>query len=366
MKKAIVVLVVVALAFAATVWAGEAEIFSLEKAVRAALERNTAARLAEVCMKRGEAAHDLILYMLDRTYYQAQVMGPTTLTPEQIKLTYTGTTDAEHVMKQAEIADKLMKNQLALEAQVNYVELVKARENEELARLKLERAREQLRLVEAAYNAGMVAKSDVMGAETQVAMAEAQVYAAESAVRVAEAALNKTLGRDLLAPLETENLLKLPEVGPVDYEKGLAGALEKRLELVNARHNTWKKEWDLNYIRYNYTTYIEVRDAELELEEAELQLKQLEENIALEIYRLYTTLSGIEQQLSTLEKSLEMARESYRLAKVRYENGLGTQSEVTAAMVNLSELETQLMHARYDQYLAYLQWQFATGEMLYE
>jgi outer membrane protein len=305
--------------------------------------------------------------MVEKTWLAYEKVGFQTrqLIDSGLPVPYELLTASYEVDKALVLASKMSefnREKLALEAQQNYLNLLKALDGLDLARLGLERSLEQKRLAEVAYSAGIVARSDVLGAEAQVSGAEAQLFAAESAVKMAEMSLNKTLGVEMDRPLSVNKDVSLPVIGEIDLKAGLQSALENSMQIIEAREDMHAKERVYVLARgsfaYNDFPY---REAKLNLDEARINLTIAENNVRLQVHQLYEALGGMEKQQAALEKSVAYAAESYRLAQLRYEAGIAIQMDVLGAQVTLSELENRLLQARYDRYLTYLQWLFAIG-----
>jgi outer membrane protein TolC len=364
MKKVLTVLIAITALLLSMVTgfvlAGES--LSLRRAVELALSGNPKARLASVQAERAMVSYESLVDTIDSLTEILNATG--TLDDELMEILYVGPAQADQIKNLAERREEMEKNLLAVEAQRNYLNLSKAQDQLALAELGLDRAAEQKRLAEVAYRVGTVARSDVMGAEAQLSLAEVQFFAAESAIQTAQAALNKSMGRSLDEPVAPDADFTLPQVGPVNLKNGLDSAAG-RLDVVVAVETLSVKEKQFAYAKHTYHhDSTEYRAAELEADEALLSKQIALENARLEVHQLYHLLAGMEKQQEALEKSVNFAAEAYRLAMLRYEAGIATQMEVTSALQILSERETQLLHARYDHYLNYLNWVVATGRQV--
>lgn len=322
-------------------------------AVEEALAKNPVVEKAALAVKKARLAYDRISLEVREMEEYGVAM------PYEFHL---ARHEVDRAGNMAAMYEKFSRNKLALDVQQDYLGLLKAYDGLGLAQLGLERALEQKRLAEAAFSAGTVARSDVLGAEAQVAGAEAQLFAAESALAIAEMTLNKTLGRELDLTLPIDKNFNPPEIGHIDLAEGLEAAMEHNIEMVEARENLDLQEKVFRVAKSFYTPNVFLyREAELNLAEARLNVKVAEDNVRLQVSQLYAALGGMEKQEAALEKSVSYAAESYRLAQLRYEAGIATQMDVLGALVTLSEMENRLLQARYDHYLTYLQWLFVTG-----
>ncbi len=274
---------------------------------------------------------------------------------------------AEREKLRAEKQKEFTRNQLAFEAQESYLRLIKTKEQEAIAARSLGRARELKRLADVGFQAGTMARSEVMRAEAQVSAMEAAYLQLESAVAIAEATLNMTMGREFAAPMQLGKEFNLPEVDEIhldlDLELGIARALNNNIDVLSARSGAAIADARMEYASYRFGNYYkeDYAIAEISQEEAALHVKLVEDRVRLEIFALYQRLAGKEKQLEALQKSVDLAAESYRISVLRYELGVATQGEVVDALLNLSDQEAKLLNEQFDYYLDYLNWRLKTG-----
>lgn len=362
-KRCLVPLTLLFCLVAAAGLAAAGEALSLARVIETARLYNPASSLAAVRAQLATIRHDQLKEQVD--LLMKKYVAGLAMPDAEIRVLYVGPAQAEQIKATAQRREEMDRDLLVFEAQRNYLEVQKALDRLELARLSLERAEEQKRLAEAAYRAGTVARSDVLGAQSLVKMAEAQFFAAQSAVLSARAALNKTMGFAPDREVALEEGFLPPVPGELDLEKGLASALDNRLDVLAARENLKVKEKERAFARHTYAAGTSLRDeAELAYEEAALALQEAEAAARLEVFQLYYRLAGTDKQLAALEQSVEYAAQTHRLAVLRYSVGVGTQADVTAALLALAEREADLLHARYDSYLGYLNWRLVTGQRL--
>ena len=363
MKDRAAALGVVLLVLLATAGAGLAAgaALSLQRARELALRDNPAADLATVQVDLARAGADRTRQAVNDAVYRL-IIG-LVLRPDEWTLVYVGSLQAEQMETLALHRERAERDRLQLEVQRNYLEAYRAGDRRNLANLALSRAREQQRLAEVAFSAGTVARSDILAAQAHVAAAEARVIAAEHGVRSASAALNRSLGRPLEATVELPAAVSLPERGTPDLQRGLSEAENSRLEIIMARETLRLKERERDFAGHAPGA-VSRREAELAVDEARLQLEIRLAAVRLEVYQLYYRLAGLEKQLVALEQGVSYSAEAHRLALLRYQAGVGTEQEVTAARDLLAEREQELLHARYEGYLGCLSWHLATGRRL--
>lgn len=282
---------------------------------------------------------------------------------ELLRLIYIGPASAALEKDTAKWQKEDEEKKLTIEVQQQYLGVTRAKEHKALLQLSVERAIDLRRLAEAAYKVGTAARSDVMRADTHVTNLEASLFAAESSVKIAEAVLNTTMGRDLQDEVSLENVFTLPELSKIDdLDKAIIRALGSRTEIKVSQGRRAVAESIMNYANNTFSQNdYDYRLAEIGLEEAKLGLRAVEDGIRLEVFSLYQKLTGRDKQLLAIQKGLELANENYRISKLRYELGVGTQGEVVDAMLALSEQEIRLLNEQIDHYTDYLNWRLKTG-----
>lgn len=338
------------------------ELLSLRRAVQSTLAQNPRARLAELGGKKANLELSRAHSLADYYGRLLNTLEPLPNEEAMYRFLYIdivkAQSDKEIAAKQAEVT----RNQLAFEAQENYLRLVKALEQKKLLEQTVERAKDLKRLTEAAHKAGTAARSEIMRAEAHVINMEAALFGAESAIKMAEAALNMTLGQPLDAAVSLEETLSIPAAGEINLEHGTNRALADNIDIMKARAGVRLAEAALLYARNRLGASDESFEiAEIGLQEAKIFLQLAEERVRLEVYGVYQKLAGMEKQLAARQKGLELAAENYRLSKLRYELGVATQGEVIDTMLALREQESKLAGEKYDYYLDYLNWRLKTA-----
>lgn len=364
-KRWIIIMLVGAILLTAAVgFVAADELLTLRSAVEQAVKKNPRMKLAEYGARKGNLDYDIkeeiadnyrrILYSVTEHFEGEDAM---------FKFVFIDFVKAKSDKEIAEKQEEITRNQLAYDAQESYLNLIKAREQKAILERSLERAKDLKRLADVSYQAGTVARSDVMRAEAHVVAVEAERFQLESAVTISEAVLNMTMGRELTDSVVLDESFILPEVEEFDLESGISRALNHNIEIMKARNGVAMADAGMEYTKYKFG----VNDpeafeiAEISQQEASLYEKIAEDRARLEVYALYQQLAGKEKQLAALQKSVDLAEENYRLSVLRYELGVATQGEVVDAMLSLSKQEAMLLNEQFNYYLDYLKWRLITG-----
>lgn len=258
----------------------------------------------------------------------------------------------------AEAKARLSDDALKLEVEKAYYELLKKQADLQNATNALDRAKEQLRIAQASFKAGVLAKSEVIGAEVLVASKEAALLTAQNEYDKANMSLAKSLGLPLDTEIEPAGTFSFEPV-KIDLAKEIEKGLQNDVEVIGAREGLKVAEATLEQAKRFYTPNVFMyREAEYGLEEAKVTLRQKEKAVELKIRQAYLDLQSAEKAYQTLEKSLASARETYRVAKLKFEAGVATRLEMEKAADSLSEQEAGVQEMLYNYNLAAAQFRY--------
>ncbi|MDP1571789.1 MAG: efflux RND transporter permease subunit [Vicinamibacterales bacterium] len=262
-------------------------------------------------------------------------------------------------------------------------------------------AERQLELARVRFDAGSVARLDVLRAEVDLANARARRIQARAAVETAHQALRSLLALPQSQPIQLSGTLDEP-LAPLTRE-ALTAALPARPDLrafgaqremadhaVSLANAQWKPSlaltgnlmyqddglsnlWTSN--NQSYTLGVALRvplfaapRAAAQRTVALAQRRQAGHGLEaaldaghLEIASAWTDLEALAEVVVMQEKALELARESVSIAQVSYENGVITSAELTDAQVALLQTESLLMQAKYHRIVAAARARFAAG-----
>jgi multidrug efflux pump subunit AcrB/outer membrane protein TolC len=259
----------------------------------------------------------------------------------------------------------------------------------------------QLALARARYDAGTVARLDVLQAEVQLANARARKIQMTAEVDAAVQAVRTVLS------LPQGQRLTL--VGTLDEGREIPGrealdvALPSRpdLRVFSARRDQaeysskladgeWKPSLSFRgNIQYqedsfgsvfdndnqNYTFGLAIQmplmaapgaaarrsAAQAQKRQAEYGLSASTDQARLELETAWTTLQAAAEVVTTQQKALELARESIQIAQVSYENGVITSAELNDAQVRMLETEWTLLQAKFAKIIAAARAKVAAG-----
>ncbi len=241
--------------------------------------------------------------------------------------------------------------------------------------------------VTAQYNVGTVAKLDVLTSNVSLANAKTDAVTADNDVANAEANLNNILG----LPLQTKLTLsdhQLPfesydislqealdysmkyrpevlqaslAVQQAEEQIGIAGAGNKPTVSVSAGEN-WKDDdfpgtsnngWSVaGGVTFKFydggATNAKVNQAKQALLKARETEQQTREAGQLAVKQAYLDIRSAAQKVEATQSAVAEAEESFKIARVRYQAGVGINLDVLDAQLNLNQAKTNHIQALYD------------------
>lgn len=306
---------------------------------------------------------------------------------------------AEANLRGARAVLERTKQQVVFQVQQAYLQLLLAQENEAAARRAVEAAEESVRVARARLSAGAAAPFDVLQAEVSLASAQQALARAQTQVGTAQAALAALVNLPLETPIEPTDAL---QPRPVEGALGdaIQRALRQRPELEELRAraqaarasielarsggrpnvalaaqydwsgptsnltNSWSVTLAVTLSLYDGgITQQRVREAELRLEQLAALEAQTRQRVELEVRQAWLALQQASPELVAAQRAVDQAREALRIARVRFEAGVGTSLELVSAQAQLAQAEVGLAAARFNQNLARLQLLLATGSL---
>ncbi|MEG0831312.1 MAG: TolC family protein [Acidaminococcaceae bacterium] len=273
-----------------------------------------------------------------------------------------------------------------LVATTGYYDVLKTSNLVTLAKESVNRLEEHLKNVQAQYEVGVVAKVDVLRSEVELADAQQTLIKAENAYNLAMASLNNVIGLPLSTELSISDALAYNAYDntldncltfamanrPEIYQaKASVEAANAGVQVANAGYmpqvtagasNGWKdsawpgfenKEWGVSVVASmnvfdSGVTAARVQQARGNRYKAEEAYRQTTDNVQLDVRNSYLNLKEAEKRISTSYVAVAKAEEDYHIAQVRYQAGVGTNTDVIDAQVALTQAKTNYVQALYD------------------
>lgn len=286
-------------------------------------------------------------------------------------------------------ADLIVENtrqSVRYQAAEGYANLLHRENLARVAQEAVERGNTQLELIRAQFEEGAVAEADMLTMSVSIANYKQNLVSAEAAVAVAKSTLASIVG----LPQDTD-------VEPLDYfsyepyDKDLAACEEYAFEhrpdglaagydikaaraqkeaakagwrpkvtgvasqsiasnapFESERSNAWEAGLSISWnIFDNGVTSENVRQAASTVEQYEAEARKTRKTIQLETRTAYLNMKAAEQNIRETAIAVEQAEDSYKIAQVRYEEGVDILLSVTDAQEKLTQTKVNYMTALY-------------------
>ena len=271
----------------------------------------------------------------------------------------------------------------------------------------LDRSKAQLAVAEAQLRNGVVAAYDVLRAKTQVANDQQQLTTARNQAQIQRTSRALAIGvepttefklaapakpDDIVIPaLPTSSIQDLVAFAQTNRPEAIAAGLSKKM----AHHNTKYQQGGMNgslavSINGNYNpnpalvsnqqgtgsltlvyqrpildggvTRAATDSAHADERRAAIQADQFVRGIETEVIQAHIAVLDAHERIATSAAGLNEAREAFRLAGVRYREGVDTQVAVYDAQAALTQAETNAVNSKYDYFIALAQLDRVTGK----
>jgi outer membrane protein len=264
---------------------------------------------------------------------------------------------------------------------------------------------EQLKNVEARYNAGVASEFERLQAQVALANERPLLVRARNDYRVAADSLLAVLGTPATTSLNPDDISGelTPKVIPIELEALLNAAQTSRADIRAANRDfaaaqsavwaaraeylpsvsafgayNWQKSslssrmrddvdgWTAGVqaswpIFNGFAREAKIASAKARRRQASAADLQTRLNVAVEVRQSFSLYEQAREILSSAEQVVAQARESLRMAKARYEAGSSTQLDVLQAQSAFSQARLSQLEAQYDTIISLALLQKATG-----
>lgn len=276
------------------------------------------------------------------------------------------------------------KQQLTLDTTTAYYNVLQAGNMVSVGRETVDNLKEHQRVVEAKYEAGIVAKSDVLRADVELSNAEQNLIKYENQNALAISSLNNLMNADPSTQLQlTDELKYTPETKTLEESIALAKANRPDIAQADAsvqsadngvkiaeggklptvsvsassgwknsilpNDNNWSVGLSASWNIFDAgVTNSKIKQAESSRERAALQAEQVLDNVEQEVRQSYLSMKEAEKRLETVNVAVDKAKEDLYIAKEKYSAGVGTNLDVIDAQLALTQAKTNHIQALYD------------------
>ncbi len=298
--------------------------------------------------------------------------------------------------------------EVALAVKTAWYGLLRADALVRVAEAAVSQSDESLRVSESQFRAGTVAAFDVLRAKTQVANNRQSLISAKNQRLAAGNAFANSLGIDPSTPIETPAMPllsekpELPRLPDLTESVLMERAMRQRPEVGQATLNIEKASKATRLARRNLEPFATValsgnynpnpalvanekstgslsitvtapiydggatragiESAHADERSAQIQSEQFRRGVQSEVQQAAIAVRDADERARTAWSSLAEAREAFRLAGVRYREGVDTQLAVNDAQTALVQAETNAVNARHDLLAALARLSRAVGD----
>ena len=278
-------------------------------------------------------------------------------------------------------------NETALSVKDQYFNVLRDQEQVVVDQDQVAADQESVRVTQAQVTAGAVAQFDLLTAQTTLANAQQVLSSARDTLAVAQVNLDNLLGLSADTPLtlqvpalpplnqafDKNQLTKIADVQRPELHQAsqniviaqrlvkLAGVgLLPSLSLVGSgnyaeyttngnSHGTASLSAVLGIPLYDGgTTRAKIKEAQSDLRSQQITQSQLQENVAVEVRQALANITDAQTRTASASLGAQQGAEAYRIANVRYQNGIGTILDVVNAQAQLAQARSNLVNAQYD------------------
>ena len=244
-----------------------------------------------------------------------------------------------------------------------------------------------VRNVTAQYNVGTVAKLDVLTSDVSLANSKTDAVTAANNVANAEASLDNILGLPINTRLElADHSLPFNEYN-MSLEDALDYAMKYRPEVLQAALAVEKADENIGVAQSGYrptvavgagrnwfdtdfpgtknkgwqlqgtvslpiwdggATRAKTKEAKEAFTKARENEQKIREAVQLEVKQAYLAIRSAAQRVQATQTVVNQATESFKIATVRYQAGVGINLDVLDAQLNLDKARTNNIQALYD------------------
>jgi outer membrane protein TolC len=315
--------------------------------------------------------------------------------------TETHVTQAKIGRQQADQKTDLVEQQLRFEVVRAYYSILLAQARVSVADDAIKTAEADMKRARDLFETGLTVHSDLLAAEVQLAEFRQQRIQAHAELITSMAALNTALGLSVETPqilagelaersfnIDSVDLLTSQALrNRPDYQQAISSIEASRAQVRGAR-GEWQPRVDAFATAGASTHYLvtsgstdyavgasvtfnvfdagrkaRIDQARANESIASAETQQLANQIRFEVVRSYQQYLSARERLAVVAQVSAQASETLRIVQDRYHSGLTTITELLRAETALVRARTDVLNARYDQYVGYAHVLLATGNL---
>ncbi|MBZ0155516.1 MAG: TolC family protein [Alphaproteobacteria bacterium] len=290
------------------------------------------------------------------------------------------------------------RNLVALDFILAYLDLLEAGKGERVALREVERLESHLKTAQSLYAEGVITRNDLLQAEVRLSDARQRLLSVRNLKEVSASRVNNILSRPLRSEVHPEEAVAdLPRVPGLDEAGEIAESRRPELKIIDRevrinemeesartteyypkvfadasyrftenRYQLHEDNWSLVLgLTVNLfsggSTRAEIAKIRYRREQLLEQRRRLADDIRLEVEKNFFDMRNAEEKLRVARDAIGQAEENLTINRLRYEEGLGTATDVLDAITLLAAAETNHYRAQYELQRAYAGLLYAMG-----
>jgi len=288
-------------------------------------------------------------------------------------------------VRTADLNVEKSKQQLILDATTNYYSVLETKNMCTVNEESVNNLKAHLNIVQAKYQEGVAAKSEVLRAEVEVANADQNLIKAQNQYELAVSDLLTTMNMDAGSEIQLKGELAY-QADTRTLAEALSMAKQNRPEMAQAKVSVDSAQkgieiaesnkrptvslsastgWNDRLLPTNDTnwsvgasaswnvfdagvTKSKVSQAESSVAKAKLQAEQTTDSIEQEVRQSYLNMKEAEKRLNTTAVTVNKGNEDLYIAQESYKAGVSTNLDVFDAQLALTQAKTNHVQALYD------------------
>lgn len=295
----------------------------------------------------------------------------------------------------------LTRNLVALSFIISYFDILETEKMTKVAQKEVESLQSHLNVAKNLFNEGVITKNDLLQAEVRLSDARQKLITLKNMRAVNAARINNILSRPLTSEIAVEDVpfnavsaVELPTIEnawvTAEKQRIELGIIDRELKAIELEETVKKSDYFPRFFAeggYNYaenryqlqkdnwslilglnlnilsggSTKAEVSKVRYKKEQMLEQKRKLVDDIKLEVEKNYLDIMNALEKIQVIKDAVAQAEENLRINRIRYEEGIGTATDVLDAITLLTTAETNYYRALYELRRAEAGFKYATG-----
>jgi len=240
----------------------------------------------------------------------------------------------------------LEKDKLEYNVILAYNNVVKAQKQSELAKLALEYAEINKRVVQAEHDAGNKSNYELQKVKASYDEALTNHNLADKNLKSVYMDFNHLVGFSSTEMPTLDQQLTFEQFGDTDQdlETHITRVLNDSTAVWLAEQKIKLEEFDVNYYTFNSKSNAPYDAEKIDVDKAENDLVDTKRQLEKGIRSLYVGIKQVEEKINDAESQLNLANETLKLAEVQYDVGMSTFKDLVGAKLNVAQKEQEIFN----------------------